>query len=72
MKTRDGAHEEGIMRYQVVLAQNKVEQNGESINSAEQTKLTTGEYRQMLHQQYERLAQHQQIIEAERQAEGAC
>jgi hypothetical protein len=33
-------------------------------------KLTTGEYGQLLRQQYERLAQHQQVIEAEWQAEG--
>lgn len=32
---------------------------------AQQKKLTTGEYRQALRQQYERMAQHQRIIEAE-------
>jgi hypothetical protein len=60
------------MRYQIVLDQNELEQNDASTRQAAQNKLTTGEYRQMLHQQYERLAQHQQIIEAEWQAEVTC
>lgn len=41
-----------------------------SETAAVQTKnLSTGEYRQLLRQQYERLAQHQQVIEAECYAE---
>jgi hypothetical protein len=60
------------MRYQVVLAQSEAEQHLSEAQETEQAKLTTGEYRHLLHQQYERLAQHQQVIEAERQAEVTC
>ena len=60
------------MRYQVVLAQNEAELHIAEAQETQQAKLTTGEYRHLLRQQYERLAEHQQIIEAEWQAEGTC
>ena len=41
------------------------EQVKRTTTDAQQKKLTTGEYRQALRQQYERMAQHQRIIEAE-------
>lgn len=38
-------------------------------DTAPAPKLSTGEYRQLLRQQYERMAQHQQVIEAEQRAQ---
>lgn len=57
------------MRYQVVYENRDAEQNAANPRAASHQKLTTGEYRLILRQQYENLARHQQVIEAEGQAE---
>jgi hypothetical protein len=53
------------MQYQEMYTPDDAEQNGSNGRMTADKKLTTGEYCRLLRQQYERLAQHQQVIEAE-------
>ena len=49
-------------------AYRKLERSASNAGGSPDKKLTTGEYSQLLKEQYERLARHQQTIEAECQA----
>lgn len=57
------------MHYNEGFSRKDVKKATAEIAAVRPAKLTTGEYRQLLSQQYERMAQHQQIIEAEGCAE---
>jgi hypothetical protein len=57
------------MSYKNSISREDVKRATAETAAAQPKKLTTGEYRQILSQQYERMAQHQQIIEAEYGAE---
>jgi hypothetical protein len=59
------------MSFKDGLSRNEGKRATGEVPVAQSSKLSTGEYRQLLRQQYERLAQHQQVIEAENHADNS-